>query len=95
MKVYSCTNNTVKDKKEPEFLTWEEIKEKEGVYKVTNSFNIMEDVRFIVLSKMGTVSVLYYNSKSAMLEPAAHELWTREKFCRVDDAAVLFEIKEN
>lgn len=87
MKVHPCSKES-SEKKGPKTLTWDQIKEKEGVYKLYNKSSL----RFVVLKYNHITYVLLHSDSS--LEPASEPLWNRDTFLEVEGAQVCFEIKE-
>lgn len=88
MKVYPCSKEFA-EKKEPETLTWEEIKEEEGVYVRKGE----DHYKLIVLKFGNSTSVLF--SHGDTLEPACGVAWSYLDFVKLENAKVCFEIKES
>lgn len=89
MKVYRCNEAPVKAP--PKKLSWNEIIQSEGVYKVVSNPNLGY---IVVLIYGGVTSILYY--REGELEPASVS-WSTSAFdyVRVENARVCFEIKED
>lgn len=89
MKVYKCNEAPVKAP--PKKLSWNEIIQTEGVYKIADR---ARSGYIVVLIYGGVTSILYYNKGT--LEPASVSWSTsRYEYVRVENARVYFEIKED
>lgn len=87
MRVFKCCEEKTQTWRAPTELTWEQIKEKEGVYKLPDGL-----VRFVVIKSADRTAVLFVLGHN--VEPA-EEGWQLFTFERVENATVCFEIKEN
>ncbi len=87
MRVSKCCEE--KKMEQPVELSFEEIKEHEGVYRAVNGEG-GSDSRFVVFRGLGVApAVLWCNNKAA--EPA-QSCWSRYKFIKTNET-VCFEIK--
>jgi len=83
-----------KSKVTEKVLSYEDILEHEGVYRMLSgpSFNL--SVRFIVIHSLSKKTVLYYNPLSGALEPAT-DCWILSGTFAKTNEQVCFSLKSN